>query len=204
MPLQNRVQPDGQIIADPARGMLTGNRGILGFDDRGRLGTARWTHRHWIICDLAHPRGTYHGPQPARGWTPLFFMDEAVGLAAGHRPCAYCRPAAYRAFKAAWAAAFGPAGHDGIDRALHSARVTRTRLQVTHSAPLGDLPDGVFVAHDATPHLVAKGQIWPYRPTGYGPPRARPKGVITILTPTPTVAVLNAGYPPQLHHSIGT
>ena len=182
MTLQNRVQPDGQIIADRARGMLTGNRGILGFDDHGRLGTARWTHRHWIICDLAHPRGTYRGAQPARGWTPLFFMDEAVGLAA----------------------AFGPAGHDGIDRALHSARVTRTRLQVTHSAPLGDLPDGVFVAHDAAPHLLAKGRLWPYRPAGYGPPRAKPKGAITILTPAPTVAVLNAGYPPQLHHSIGT
>ena len=29
MPLQNRVTPWGEIVADPARGLFTGNRGIL-------------------------------------------------------------------------------------------------------------------------------------------------------------------------------
>ena len=30
--------------------------------------------------------------EPGR-WTPLFFWDEAVAFAAGHRPCALCRHA---------------------------------------------------------------------------------------------------------------
>ena len=71
-PLQNRLLPTGEIVSAPFRGCFTGNRGILTFDQHGYLGTARWKHQHWIICDLSHPRGRYHGPQPERGWTPLF------------------------------------------------------------------------------------------------------------------------------------
>jgi len=29
-------------------------------------------------------------------WTPIFFLDDAVALAAGHRPCATCRRDMYR------------------------------------------------------------------------------------------------------------
>ena len=81
-PLQNRVFPTGEIVADPARGMFTGNRGILPFTD-GRLGTSRWKHQHWIICTLTHPKGRYHGPMPARGWTPLFLSASAVVMSLG-------------------------------------------------------------------------------------------------------------------------
>ncbi|MEZ5867808.1 MAG: hypothetical protein R3D46_04795 [Defluviimonas denitrificans] len=35
--------------------------------------------------------------EPIAG-TPLFFMDEAVALAAGHRPCADCRRTDYDRF----------------------------------------------------------------------------------------------------------
>ena len=41
MPLQNRVTPLGDIVADPARGLVYGNRGCLHGPDR-RLGVARW------------------------------------------------------------------------------------------------------------------------------------------------------------------
>ncbi len=99
-PLQNRVLPTGEIVADPARGMFTGNRGIIHRPD-GTLGTSRWSHPHWLVCTLTHPKGRYHGPMPDRGWSALFFLDEAVGFAAGHRPCHYCRRAAYQAFIAA-------------------------------------------------------------------------------------------------------
>ena len=51
MPLQNRVMPWGEIVADPARGTLTGNRGVL-HDDRRQLGRARWRHTAWISCRL--------------------------------------------------------------------------------------------------------------------------------------------------------
>lgn len=90
MQLQNRVLPTGEFVASPARGNLTGNRGILHRLD-GALGVSRWTHKHWIVCALDHPLGTYHGTIPERGWTALFSLDEAVALAAGHRPCAFCR-----------------------------------------------------------------------------------------------------------------
>ena len=32
-------------------------------------------------------------------YTPLFFLDEAVAFAAGHRPCAECRRADFLRFK---------------------------------------------------------------------------------------------------------
>jgi hypothetical protein len=199
MTLQNRVLPTGEIVAHPARGLFTGNRGILAFDDAGRLGTSRWSHHHWIICTLTHPRGRYHGPRPARGWTPLFFLDEAVALAAGHRPCAYCRPAAYTAWKAAWAAAHAAAGHAEMDRALHGARVMRDRQQIRHEAQASSLPEGSFVLWEAQPHLVTASGLHPFTPTGYASPEASPAKTLTVLTPAPTLAVLRAGYAPTLH-----
>lgn len=198
MPLQNRVLLTGEIVADPARGGWTGNRGRLRLDAAGRLGTARWAHTHWLVCTLTHPRGTYHGPRPARGWTPVFFHDEAVALAAGHRPCAYCRPAAYAAWAAGWATAFGRAGHDAMDRALHAARVTRARAQVRHVAAAEALPDGVFVLLEGVAHLLHRGAALPFAAGGYGAARACPRGPVTVLTPAPSIAVLAAGYPVQV------
>ena len=202
-PLQNRVLPTGEITAHPARGLFTGNRGILELQG-GRLGTSRWKHKHWIICTLTHPRGRYHGPLPARGWTPLFFLDEAVGLAAGHRPCAYCRPQAYTAYKAAWAKATGEtAGHFEMDKALHAARVTRSRQQITHEAPAGGLPNGSMILHRGTPALLWQNSCYHYTPEGYGPAEPRPTGPVTVLTPPPSLAVLAAGFRPELHPSCG-
>ena len=198
-PLQNRVLPTGEIVSHPARGMFTGNRGILPFEN-GLLGVSRWTHPHWIVCTLSHPKGRYHGPQPSRGWTPLFFLDEAVAMAAGHRPCAYCRPEAYKAFKAAWQEAAGQkALHKQIDRTLHRARVTRLRTQIRHTAALKELPPGVMILHGSTPHLVLPDGLAPFTPDGYGPLIPRGDIKTTILTPAPHVAALRAGYRPKWH-----
>lgn len=201
MALQNRVQPTGQIVADPARGMFTGNRGILDLTPGGLQGARRWSHPHWIICTLTHPRGLYHGPMPRRAWTPLFFLDEAVAIAAGHRPCAYCRPAAFAAWKAAWAAALGPASAPEMDRALHVARVTRARAQVTHREEADALPDGTFIKTEA-PALIRGDASHAFTPAGYAPAQPRPSGMVTVLTPAPAVAVLRAGYAPALHGSL--
>ncbi|SMR71440.1 hypothetical protein SAMN04488030_0957 [Aliiroseovarius halocynthiae] len=199
-PLQNRVLPTGEIVADPARGMFTGNRGNLTFTD-GKLGVSRWKHQHWIICDLKHPKGRYHGPMPARAWTPLFFLDEAVGLAAGHRPCAYCRPKSYQTFKAAWATAHGAMGHLAMDRMLHQARVTRRRHQIRHQADCTTLPDGVLVLIAGQPYVLIGDMAHPYRPDGYGAAVPRPTRLTDVLTPAPTVAALRAGFRPKLHHT---
>jgi hypothetical protein len=136
-------------------------------------------------------------------YTELFFLDEAVALAAGHRPCAECRRAAYEAFRAAWTEAGLPGRLAGeIDRELHAARVTRGRAQVTHAADMGTLPDGSFVLLDGVPVLVLGPTLRPFAPGGYRPPRPRPaSGPLTVLTPAPLVAVLRAGYRPVLHPS---
>ena len=201
--LQNRVMPDGRIVAVAARGTLTGNRGILHDADK-RLGTARWRHPHWISCTLDY-KGLRRTLMTPGRWTELFFLDEAVALAAGHRPCALCRRPDYLRFSAAWAAAFGQRqAAPAIDAVLHGARLRPgTRLNATHEAPGASLPAGTFIAHDGGSALVYGDRLLPFAPAGYGPPVKRPDGLVTVLTPRPLVAVLAAGYRPRLHPSAG-
>ncbi|WP_319824190.1 hypothetical protein [Thalassovita sp.] len=198
-PLQNRVQPTGEISALTARGTLTGNRGILHRPD-GTLGPSRWKHTHWVCCELCH-NGRYHGPMPANGWTALFFLDEAVALAAGHRPCHACRrPDAHR-FHAAWETAHGPLRSTAeIDSALHPTRVTRSRQQVRHTATAESLPPGTFILTDG-PYLLTATAALRYSPAGYVRADPRPTGAVTVLTPAPVTAVLANGYLPRLHPS---
>jgi hypothetical protein len=199
MTLQNRVTPGGEIIADPARGTVMGNRGIL-HDAQRRLGAARWRHPHWIYCRLAF-KGRRREVMAPRRYTELFFLDEATALAAGHRPCWECRREDFRAFQAAWRLALGQdAAAAAIDRALHEARVApRSRSQIRFPAPLDELPDGAFVLLPdvaSCPLLVQGDRLYPWHPGGYGPPRPRRAGRASVLTPAPTVAVLRTGYRP--------
>jgi hypothetical protein len=193
--------PTGEIVADPGyRGGFMGNRGIL-HDGGQRLGTARWRHKAWVCCALSF-KGRHRTVMQPGQYTELFFLDEAVALAAGHRPCAECRRAGYNRFRDAWAVAHGALPRaPGIDAVLHPARVTRTRAQVQHVAEAGTLPDGAFVLWNAVPCLIRHGQALPFGPTGYRAARGRPTGRMTVLTPAPTVAVLAAGYRPALHVS---
>jgi hypothetical protein len=202
MTRQNRVLPDGSIVAVAARGTLMGNRGVLHGPDQ-RLGPARWRHRTWVCCELAFNGRRRELMQPGR-YSELFFLDEAVALAAGHRPCGECRRADHLAFRAAWGRAFGtdaPAAE--MDRVLHAARVVpRRRVLAVHQAPLADLPDGAFIRDGDDVLLVLGDRLLPFSPDGYGPPRRRPDDrPATVLTPAPLVAVLSAGYRPRLHPS---
>jgi hypothetical protein len=200
MRLQNRVLPTGDIVAHPARGLFMGNRGIL-HDDHQTLGPARWRHYNWIICMLAF-KGRKRSLMAPGGYTELFFLDEAVAFAAGHRPCAECRRAAYNAFTSAWARAFGDRpGAKDIDRTLHAARVTRTRQQVRHTAPCASLPDGAFILHNDQPHLVLGRCLHPWTPAAYMAPVPRPETAVAVLTPRPLIEVLGQGYAPTLHPS---
>src|SRR6059058_3535403 len=89
MPLLNRVDPFGELIATQARGTLFGNRGGRFHRDDRTLGKRRWASRQWICCVLSF-KGR-HRAVWGRGYTSLFFLDEVTALAAGHRPCFYCR-----------------------------------------------------------------------------------------------------------------
>ena len=203
-PLQNRVLPTGEIVADPGRGLLMGNRGCLHDRDR-RLGVARWRSSHWICCTLTW-KDVRREPMPPGRWTALFFLDEATALAAGHRPCAYCRRAAFNDFARSWHRAHGgadPPRAGAIDARLHAERVDpRTRHQRTRPALAGDLPDGVMVRRAGVVGLVREGRLQPWSFAGYDAPVAMsPRERVELLTPPATVAAIAAGYVVSWHPS---
>src|SRR5690625_4831612 len=166
MPLQNRVTPFGDIVTEPWRGRLMGNRGCL-HDEDGALGVRRWRSQRWIACRLEFG-GRHREPMPPKGYTALFFWDDAAALAAGHRPCAECRRGDYRRFMEAWAKAGLPGGpgQGGVavaDRHLHKHRVTRQRRQIRFDANSAELPDGVFLVVPEIrrlPMLLWHGKLW--------------------------------------------
>ena len=203
MPLRNRVTPLGELVADPARGLVYGNRGCL-HDGHGRI-RRRYAGKRWIACRLEF-RGWKRTRllQPGR-FTELFFLDEATALAAGHRPCALCRNEDYRNFVTLWHK-LHPAdepGADAIDARLQAERVeSGTRGQRRHEAPYESLPDGAFVVREDVPFLVLGDRLLRWTPAGYGAGFPRARGRATVLTPPSLVAVLHAGWQgdvPLLH-----
>jgi hypothetical protein len=198
MPRRNRVTPFGDLVADPARGLVYGNRGCL-HDEHGRI-RRRFAGRRWIACRLEF-RGWRRSPllQPGR-FTELFFLDEATALAAGHRPCALCRREDYVRFGELWQRLHpGQSGADAVDLQLHGERLgTRTRLQLHHDAPFDELPDGAFVAKDDAAWLVLGDELLRWTPAGYTERRARPAEVARVITPPSLLAVLRAGWEPAV------
>ncbi len=201
MPLQNRVRPDGEIVASSARGLLMGNRGCLHGQGR-ELGVSRWRSKLWIGCVLDW-RCRRRDPMPPGRWTALFFLDEATALAAGHRPCAYCRRADYRDFAEAWRlAAELPARLRAVemDGRLHAERTDRNRHTRTHLRDVAGLPEGVMIRTGDGVSLLVEGQLRSWSLTGYGGPRPAPSsGRVEVLTPPSIVAALAAGYRPLIH-----
>ena len=126
MPRRNRVTPFGEIVAVPERGTMMGNRGVL-HDAEGRI-RRPWQVKRWLIC-LLEFRGRHRVVMAPGRYTELFFLDEATGLAAGHRPCSECRRGRFLAFRDAWAAGNGRAvppemiQAGTIDDRLHAERV---------------------------------------------------------------------------------
>jgi len=197
MPRQNRVTPLGELVADPARGLVYGNRGCL-HDETGRI-RRRYSGKRWIGCRLEfRGRRRTRLLQPGR-YTELFFLDEATAFAAGHRPCAECRREDYDRLVSIWRDLRpGQVGADAIDAQLHSERVAPgTRAQRHHVAPFDELPDGAFVLQDGAPRLVLGAELLRWTPAGYSERTPRPAGGDTVLiTPPSLVAVLRAGWEP--------
>jgi hypothetical protein len=188
MPLQNRVTPLGDLIADPARGLVYGNRGCL-HDAAGHI-RRHHNGRRWIACRLRF-KDWHRGPmlQPGR-FTELFFLDEATAFAAGHRPCALCRREDYNRFLAL----VGERGADAVDARLHAERLgPRREIAV-------GLPDGTFVLRDGAPWLVRGDELLRWTPGGYADRIARESA--PVITPPTLLAVLRAGWSgavPLLH-----
>ena len=183
MPLRNRVTPLGDLIADPARGLVYGNRGCL--HDRDGNIVRRYQVKRWIACRLEFKgRRRSRLQQPGR-YTELFFLDEATAFAAGHRPCAECRREDYNRFRHL----VGETRADAIDERLHAERLGPYRV-----APVDDLPDGAFVLNDGEPWLVRGTELLRWTPAGYTDRRRRSSGAAQVVTPPLLVAVLRTGW----------
>ncbi len=198
------MTPLGAIEAIPLRGAWTGNRGIL---HRDRKIVRFHASDLWITCALEF-RGRWREQWQPGHYTFLFFHDEAVSLAAGHRPCAECRRESYEAYRAAWAEGLGTslASAKQINRQLHGERIVRgTHRRRLHRLPWVELPDGAFVLLDETPAVVVGDRLSKWTYEGYGERHPRPvRGTANVITPPSSVAALRAGYPVQIDDSART
>ncbi|MBI2718430.1 MAG: hypothetical protein HY245_02735 [Rhizobiales bacterium] len=188
MPLQNRVNPWGGIEAVAARGTMLGNRGGKFHRPDRTLGTRRWASHHWICCELGY-KGLHHEPMGG-GYTSLFFLDEVTALAAGHRPCFYCRRAAARAF-------LGNRRVNEFDAVLHGERTA-----LRPESAIGALPDAAMVEIDGAAWAVRRGFLLRWSHSGYTAaiecgPAVRGR----LLTPLSIAAILRLGYQPRWHVS---
>lgn len=213
MPLQNRIDPFGAIHAVNARGLMTGNRGVIHDPSTKSLLKRRWTTKAWIVCDLVHPRGVKrdpmgrNAPSGGAGWTELFFLDEVTALAAGHRPCFYCRREAAKRYATAFADAFGMAAPKvtEIDAMLHAERIAAgAPPRKLSEGVVRALPDGAMISMGSRAFAIRDGKLLPWSFGGYGDVpsacRSLPAPAFLVTPPT-TVAALEAGYRPVWHNS---
>jgi hypothetical protein len=189
--------------------MFTGNRGCL-VDESGEV-VRQYRGDLWITC-LTEFRGLRNPLARPGRWTPIFFLDEAVALAAGHRPCGYCRLGAYHAYCEAVGRAQGntrvPSAPE-INRLLKAERyrpgrgLVRAADRILWDAAIESLPTGsVIIGRGGEPRLVLADRMMAFSFAGWVDPVDRPrKGTVQVLTPPTSIAALTHGYVPSLHPS---
>jgi hypothetical protein len=205
MPLENRVDPFGSLFRSPARGTFMGNRGgALHNNDREIVRS--YKSRRWIACVLEF-RGRHRTVMSPKRYTELFFLDEAVAFAAGHRPCAECRRERFNAFKNVWQRSHGlgrkdAARADEIDAELHRARLDRHKKKAVYTTALQQLPNGCFIEIEGCAWLVLDRALLLWTPEGYARKMRRPNQmIVSVLTPRPIVQCFRHGYQPEIHDS---
>jgi hypothetical protein len=202
MPLQNRVDPFGELLVAPARGRFMGNRGGRFHTDAQTLTARRWASRQWICC-VTDFRGRHRdvwGPF----YTELFFLDEPTALAAGHRPCFECRRSDAEVFVEHWRQAKNlrrrPRAAE-MDDVLHRERLNG-RVKRRHRRSIDELPDGAFIVRAGAAFAVRGDALLRWTMAGYEDRVARPRAVIAdVLTPPAILDVLHGGYRPHWHPS---
>lgn len=245
-PLPTRVTPFGSIVAVALRydrpSARIGNRGVI-HDASFRL-THQWKSRAWLVCEIDTSRTrsvqrddnrAFNGRKrqvftPGR-WSELFFLDECVAFAAGHRPCACCRNQDYKAFLRAWSFAHPRSKAwtaAEVDAVLHAERLEcRHGSKRLHAMPsVANLPDGVMVllqdeaeavqsseggkdvkgrqvgSNDESAWLVWNGALHRWTHAGYvGRTSPIPDRPCSLLTPPSLVAVIEHGFTPGPPHS---
>ena len=203
MPLQNRINPEGEICRSSAKGLLMGNRGCL--HNEAREIVSRSKRDAWVTC-LIEFKNIKRKVMDAGNYTELFFLDEATALAAGHRPCATCRRDRYDAFLAAWSAG----NRNGekvlageVDKQMKLDRAPGARVE---TPSIKGLPDGVIVKQTSTGnwYLVRGNSLYQWSFDGYGhaQPMLAVEGPFVVLTPACTIKALQRGYSVQVHPSL--
>jgi hypothetical protein len=203
-PLQNRVDPFGQLIRTTARGVWMGNRGLIHNEFQQIVRNYRL--KAWITCRLEF-KGWHRMVMTPNRYTELFFLDEATSFSAGHRPCAECRREDFNRFKMAWLS--GNASHGfnhktpiaKIDDILHQERMNSNGMKITYREKLDLLPNGCFIEYNSKPSVILKqNHVGAWTAFGYQESIGLPKGIeVTVLTPKSIINTLRAGY--QLKHS---
>jgi hypothetical protein len=201
MSLQNRVDPQGNIISTTARGTWLGNRGVIHNEQKQII--KPYNLKAWITCALEF-RGRHREVMMPNRWTELFFLDEATAFSAGHRPCFQCRYKDHQQFKAAWLKGNPQYGFNEktpvseIDKILHAERINKGE-KVTYDEDPANLPNGTFILIDGKPYAIWGKLIYQWTPFGYE------KGItlltakkVKVLTPKSIVNMLKAGYEPQI------
>ena len=124
-----------------------------------------------------------------KGYTSLFFLDEVTALAAGHRPCFFCRRADARNF-------IGGRKVDDFDRELHPQRIARLEARVS------DLPDGAMIEHEGKTYAIKGPRLLQWSHSGYKLAISRALVMkARLLTPPLITAILAKGYQPRWHPS---
>jgi hypothetical protein len=201
MPLQNRVDPFGELLAVSARGLVMGNRGGRLHDGQHKLGPRRWTSKQWICCRLDF--NNRHRTVWGDSYTELFFLDEVTALAAGHRPCFECRRQDAQRFAALFARGEPRVRAAAMDELLHAERLDGKTKRL-HRRKIDTLPDGTMIAVGGDAFAVQGTQLLRWTPSGYAETRRRPRGIqVDVLTPPAILAVLARGYRPLWHPSAG-
>ena len=210
MSRRNRADPWGDLHAVSSRGLFTGNRGCL-VDGAGDL-VRHHSGTLWITCHLEH-NGWKQPLAAPKTWTPLFFLDDAVALAAGHRPCGLCRRADYLSFQSAVTSALGAGSTvlaPELNRRLSTERhrsgrgLLRAQDRILWSSAVNALPTGSVVVDPTTrePNLVTSRHLQPFTFDGWGTSTVLPRGLkFEVLTPPTSVAALTNGYVPVLHRT---
>ena len=206
MPLQNRVNPLGEIIKTPERGLLMGNRGCL--HNTHKHINKQWVRTAWVTCKLQF-KDRHREIMSDGKYTELFFLDEVTAFSAGHRPCATCRREDFSQFKNHWLlanpdlAAISGTSMPKIDKELHLERLDSNYQKIFWFTSIAELPDGTMIEDKNSIKLLWKGNLHIWTSSGYTKSQPFQSNMqVKVLTPRSVVNVLKAGYQPLVHPSI--
>lgn len=172
---------------------MLGNRGGKFHRDDQTLGKRRWASTHWICCEL-HYKDMHHEAM-GRGYTSLFFLDEVTALAAGHRPCFFCRRAEAKQF-----VQLSGLSTSALDNQLQKERRSARPLARDHV-----LCNGAMIEQDGETYAHHDGTFLHWSFMGYAKTRGLTLSASAkLLTPPTILAILALGFQPRWHASAAT